>query len=185
MHQIQTFLAVEAKIATLTRRLEASELQRSISMNQVSALMCNAYSATDYVLEECPFLMNSIENRCAQINATYQRPVNNPYAPTYNPGWRNHPNFLWSQNPNVGGLSFNQQNPRPNPVINNPPGFNNNEKKLSSLEKSLEVLAKSNTDTNAILSNFMQTMDQLINTNTQAIGRLKMQVGQLASAMSE
>ena len=70
-------------------------------------------------------------------------------------------------------------------MINNPPGFNNNEKKLISLEKGLEVLTKSNVDTNATLSNFMQTIGQLINTSTQAIVRLKMQVGQLASAMSE
>ena len=70
-------------------------------------------------------------------------------------------------------------------MTNNPPGFNNNEKKLSFSEKNLEVLAKSSADTNVILSNFMQTTDQLINTNTQAITRLKMQVGQLASAMSE
>src|SRR5262249_24383784 len=36
-------------------------------------------------------------------------PQNNPYLNTYNPGWRNHPNFSWS----------NQQNQRPPP-----PGYN-------------------------------------------------------------
>ena len=70
-------------------------------------------------------------------------------------------------------------------MINNSPGFNNNEKKLSSLEKNLEALAKSNANTNAILSNFIQTIGQLINTNTQAIVCLKILVGQLASIMNE
>ena len=106
--------------------------------------MCNIRSAPDHVFEECPFLMNPIEKGCVQINTTYQRSVNNPYAPIYNPGLRNHPNFSWSQNLNIGGPSFNQQNSRPNLVINNPPGFNNNEKKLNFLEKSLKIMAKSN-----------------------------------------
>ena len=94
IHQIQTFLAAEAKIATLTHRLEALELQRPTSVNQVSAPMCNGCNALDYVLEECPLPMNQLDNGCAQVNdATYQRLLNNPYAPTYNSDWRNHPNF--------------------------------------------------------------------------------------------
>ena len=107
IHQIQTSLAAEAKIATLTRRLEALELQRPASVNQVSASMCNGCNAPDHVLEECPLLMNPIDNGCAQVNSTYQRSLNNPYAPTYNPGWRNHPNFSWSQNSNIDGPNFN------------------------------------------------------------------------------
>ena len=81
--------------------------------------------------------------------------MNNPYASTYNPKWKNHPNFSWLQSLNIGGLNVNQLNPRLNPTINNLPGFNNNEKKLNSLEKSLEILTKFNADTNATLSNFM------------------------------
>ena len=42
----------------------------------------------------------------------YQRNQNNPYSNTYNPGWRNHPNFSWG---NQGSAT----NPRPQ----NPPGF--------------------------------------------------------------
>ena len=173
MHQIQPTLASEAKIATLTRRLEALELQRPANVNQISAPMCKGCNAPDHVLEEC-----SYSNECAQVNATYQGPLNNPYAPTYNPGWRNHPNFSWSQNPNVGNPNFNQQNLRSNPVMNNPPGFHDNDKKITSLEKSLEAMMKTHTS-------FMQTTGQLINNNTQAIARLEMQVSQLASTISE
>ena len=106
IHQIQAFLAVEAKIATLTRRLENLELQRSPIMDQVSTPMCNGCSAPDHVLEEC-LRMNPTENGYAQVNATFQSLMNNPYASIYNPEWRNYPNFSWSQNPNVGGPRFN------------------------------------------------------------------------------
>ena len=51
---------------------------------------------------------------------------------------------------------------------NNPSGFSNDQR-LNSLEKSLEILAKSTANTNTILNNFMQTMDQLLTSNTQAI----------------
>ena len=64
-----------------------------------------------------------------------------------------------------------------------PSDFNINEKKLSSLEKSLETLAKSNADTNATLSNFMQTTGQILNSNSQAIAHLE--IGQLVSTISE
>ena len=79
MHQIQTFLATEAKIITLTRRLENLKLQRSPIMNQVSTPMCNGCSAPDHVLVECP-LMNPIENGYAHVNATFQNPMNYPYV---------------------------------------------------------------------------------------------------------
>ena len=60
MHQIQPTLASEAKIATLTRRLEALELQRPANVNQISAPMCKGCNAPDHVLEEC-----SYSNECA------------------------------------------------------------------------------------------------------------------------
>ncbi|CAL9012064.1 unnamed protein product, partial [Prunus brigantina] len=52
------------------------------------------------------------EHMLEQANALQARnPNNDPYSNTYNPGWRNHPNFKWSNNSNV------QQSQGP------PPGF--------------------------------------------------------------
>ena len=68
-----TSLALEANIATLTRRLEALELQRPTSVNHVSAPMRSGCSAPNHILEDCPLLINSIENGCAQVNAAYQK----------------------------------------------------------------------------------------------------------------
>ena len=93
VHQAQTSLAAEAKIASLIRRVENLELNRPVSVSQVSAPMCNGCNASDHVLEECSFLMTPIESGCAQANVAYQKPINNLYATTYNPGWRNHLNF--------------------------------------------------------------------------------------------
>ena len=69
MYQVQTFLIAEAKIATLTRRLEALELQRLASVNHVSSPMCSRCSAPNHILEDYPLLINPTENECAQVNA--------------------------------------------------------------------------------------------------------------------
>ena len=44
-------------------------------------------------MEECLAVEGQPNFGPEQVNATFGRPRNDPYAPTYNPGWRNHPNF--------------------------------------------------------------------------------------------
>ena len=89
-------------------------------------------------------------------------PRNDPFAPTYNPGWKNHPNFSWNQGQNHHSQPSSYQNPpfqKQNPssshppqnFIHNqapvhPPGFNDSDKRLNSLEKSLDALLKSTTN---------------------------------------
>jgi hypothetical protein len=41
-----------------------------------------------------------------QVNATVSRLGNHPYSNSYNPGWRNHPNFSWRAQ---GNENFAQQ----------------------------------------------------------------------------
>jgi len=56
------------------------------------------------------------------VNMAYQGLKNDPYAPTFNPGWGNHSSFSWNNGPNkavltkYGGLPTNlsQTMPRPN-----------------------------------------------------------------------
>ena len=99
-HSIEANIAIEGQLAIVMRRLEALEIKEPVSVNQVSptpSVSYTYYQAMNYVFEECPvFLYHQLLPK--NINATFTRPTNNPYTPTYNPGWRNHPNFSWSQN---------------------------------------------------------------------------------------
>ena len=95
VYQVQPSLAEEAKFASLIHRIETLELKEHTQVNQVATTTYNGCNATDHTLEGCLFLMGPIENEVAQVNAAYQKPTNDPYAPTYNSGWRNHPNFSW------------------------------------------------------------------------------------------
>jgi len=46
----------------------------------------------NHVFEECP-MFQAQQQYPEPMNVAFSRPNNNPYAQTYNPGWRNHPNF--------------------------------------------------------------------------------------------
>jgi hypothetical protein len=45
------------------------------------------------------FFQGSLHEQAHALNS-FQRPTHNPYSQTYNPGWRNHPNFSWKSNNN-------------------------------------------------------------------------------------
>ncbi|WOG92300.1 hypothetical protein DCAR_0311563 [Daucus carota subsp. sativus] len=199
LHSIGNNVATDAKLATLTRRLEA--LETSKSPPQMSML-------PNYNFQN-PGTQPSHE--LEQVNAMFQNPRNDAFAPTYNPGWRNHPNFSWTQGQifqNQGPNSFPtpqpnfQQRPNPNSYPNqgpnschnpiqtplNPPGFNDSDKRLNSLEKSLEALVKSQTNLTQSQQTFMTTLTQdrqILHSNVQAVSKLEAQLSQLASALCE
>ena len=106
---LESFIAVETKIATLMRRIEPLETKEPANVNQINPPRihnpgCSYCQATKpYFFEECP-VFKTHEVPPEHMNAAYSRPPHNPYSQTYNPGWRNHPNFSWAQN----------NSPRPN-----------------------------------------------------------------------
>src|SRR5215471_9897090 len=109
---------------------------------------------------------NPFTRSMEQINyaGNFQKPPqNNPYSNTYNLGWRNHPNFSWS----------NQQNPRP-PL----PGYNQThppQQQQQQQKPSLEEL----------MSKFISTSEARFQNQEASIKNLETQVGQLAKMMSE
>ena len=86
----------------------------------------------------CPGNSSSLINsETANFVGNFNRDRNDPYSNFYNPGWRNHPNFSWS---NQGNAMTQRQN--------RPPGFQNQarappqEKKPSIEEIMLQYMAK-------------------------------------------
>uniref|UniRef100_A0A2N9IGG3 Reverse transcriptase domain-containing protein n=1 Tax=Fagus sylvatica TaxID=28930 RepID=A0A2N9IGG3_FAGSY len=70
-----------------------------------------------HATHECPTIPAFKEVLHDQANAmnTYKKPFQSPYAETYNPGWRNHPNFSWRNEnnapPSQGPSNFVTYNP--------------------------------------------------------------------------
>ena len=104
------------------------------------------------------------------------RPQNNPYSNTYNPGWRNHPNFSWNNNNNV-------QKGNPNP----PPGFQGtfNQPPKSSVEEMLAKLVKDSEERNKSLDIILKNQDTTLRNHEASIKNLETQVGQIAKLLSE
>lgn len=114
MLAVYTHIALLAQIELLNKNLAESSLSKA-NVSQVQALRCDlcgyGYANGRFSLE------GSSEE--AQFS-NFQK--NNPYSNTYNPGWKDHPDFGWSNNQNTSanqGIQQNQQAPiqrKPSPL---------------------------------------------------------------------
>jgi hypothetical protein len=99
----------------------------------------------------------------------FQRPNHNPYLQTYNPGWRNHPNFKWksdNNNAQTSQPSFQAHHNFKNshgyaPSYAPPPRRNLEETLHAFIEKQESIntqLAQSMTDFKDILTKFTSAL---------------------------
>src|SRR5262249_26551465 len=103
VHNVDAATALAAQIELLNKKIDG--------MSVGTVMSCELCGTPGHKSVDCQ-AGNPFAQLIEQVDyaGNFQRPQqNNPYSNTYNPGWRNHPNFSWS----------NQQNPRPPP-----PGYN-------------------------------------------------------------
>jgi hypothetical protein len=64
--------------------------------------VCQICETNEHATNDCPTLPSFKEclHEQAHVLNSFQRPSHNPYSQTYNPGWRNHPNFSWKSGNN-------------------------------------------------------------------------------------
>ena len=123
---------LQAKITTLTRKLEAIEMKK---VNKVTTVPKVPLAPTGPRMEDLIFPTHLTTNflnlpqvkgviQIEQANAlNYPRkPFNSPYSETYNSGWSKHPIISWKSD--GGHASSSQGNPSQNPFQSNP-GFSN------------------------------------------------------------
>ncbi|XP_062113086.1 uncharacterized protein LOC133824234 [Humulus lupulus] len=137
------------------------------AMGQVSDVSC-IYCGDGHAFESCPSNPASV---CYARNQNANR--NNPYSNSYNPGWRQHPNFSWGvQGASSSGapmhikttypLGFSQKQPRAQPP---PPQV--------SQSGSLESLMKE----------YMAKNDAVIQSQAASLRNLEIQMGQLVNEL--
>ncbi|GFZ14646.1 hypothetical protein Acr_24g0008360 [Actinidia rufa] len=105
---------VNAKLTALSRQVEAlAHAKAATSLTNESSSMCVLCDTMDHCTDVCPIVAGVKEAR-GQVNVVgqFSRNGGNPYSNTYNPGWRNHPNFGWRQEgqQNMQNFSQNSQN---------------------------------------------------------------------------
>ena len=102
MYNLREDHDLQAKFASLTRKVEALELKRSGQLKSVQEIICQICETNEHSTNDCPTLLSFKECLHEQANAlnNFQWPNRNPYSQTYNPSWRNHPNLSWKSGNN-------------------------------------------------------------------------------------
>ena len=95
VHDLSVVVGLQIKVDLLTRKLD-QVLATGLNQNQINPV-CQICSDPSHYEAACPSTNQFPNLTHDQANMVYQynRPRNDPYSNTYNPGWRNHPNFYW------------------------------------------------------------------------------------------
>jgi hypothetical protein len=120
-----------------------------------------------------------------QVNTfnDYRKQANGPFFETYNPRWRNHPNFSWNQNQpmNQGGAPHHAQNQYPLEFQNQ---GRSAQPTLAYQAPTQVPTSSSHSTLEDTLKAFMQLTCQSISdvknvimVNTQAIDKMEVQIG--------
>jgi hypothetical protein len=184
------------RMDAIVQRLDALSVGKSVNAaNTFPVECCSICASPMHQAQSCPSM--AVYTEMEQVNAfnNFQKPSSGPYSETYNPGWRNHPNFSWKQNQpitNPGGAPHAQNH--------YPPGFsapyqNHGRSALpasSSYQAPTQAPTSSTPSLEETMREFMKMTGQSISdvrqstmVNTQAIAKLEMQMGQLANHLGE
>ncbi|KAL5554935.1 hypothetical protein UlMin_037171 [Ulmus minor] len=156
LHDLDAFNKLAAQVALLNNNFKSLNVA---SVLNVSCENC----AENHSNVECQFVGQAQENSPDQVNyvANNQRQFN-PNSNYYNPGWRNHPNFSWSNNQNV-------QKP--------PSGFQAQEKKPTMEEAFTQFMTRTNAFIDDTQANFRN--------QGASIRNLEHQVGEISKLLTE
>ncbi|CAN6472336.1 unnamed protein product [Victoria cruziana] len=97
----------DEKLDALSRKLDQLLSSKTTGYGQPVCALCDS---SGHITDECP-LRRAEPAQGQAVNAAqgFSRPYD-PYSATYNPGWRNHPNFGWR---NTGYQQQQQYQPQP------------------------------------------------------------------------
>jgi len=197
IYEVKEDIELKMKTDALTKKVDALVIGKSINAVNPFHVGCCSICAPMHLAQACTSLLTFVESPMEQVNAfnDFRKQADGPFSETYNPGWRNHPNFSCKQNQplNQGGAphqAHNQYPPgfhqpvhhqgcpaQPSPAYQAP-----NQAPTYSSQSTLEDTLKA----------FMQLTSQSINAvknatmvNTQAISKIETQIGQIASLLGE
>jgi len=104
MRVISDVSHLKSKIVVLENMLKGLSVQQPQNF-QTSLVSYSHCQALDHTLRSCPYFAHELSTSQEHVNMAYQRPKNDPFSPYFNPGWKNHPNFSWSNGPNLWVLT--------------------------------------------------------------------------------
>ncbi|KAM2657877.1 hypothetical protein EV1_013197 [Malus domestica] len=181
VHEVSTTSDLHSQLANLTSLVS----QMAEGMKMQGPIVCGVCSIQGHVSEKCPQLIENggWENAHAIGFQGHNQPRNDPYSNTYNPGWRDHPNFKWrepQQPQNQGG--FRQQPPgfftKPYTPNQNQPQSDPNASGTSlDNDALLKILTK--------LTHGQEKQTQAMQSTNIRVDQLEKQIGQIAEFVGQ
>ncbi|XP_022889337.1 uncharacterized protein LOC111404820 [Olea europaea var. sylvestris] len=110
IYELDSKASTNAQIATLTKQVELLVKSQTKGAHAVITGPSCENCGANYLTENCTS-MGFLEE---QVNFIQNDSRNfNPFSQTYNPGWRQHPNFRWSYNQQGYSSNNTQQEKKP------------------------------------------------------------------------
>ncbi|KAM1476364.1 hypothetical protein TB2_037353 [Malus domestica] len=176
VHEVSATSDLHSQLANLTSIVS----QMAEGMKMQGPVICGVCSIQGHVSEKCPQLIENggWESANAIGFQSQNQARHDPYSNTYNPGWRDHPNFKWrepQQPQNQGG--FRQQPPGFFPKTYGPPqnqAQSGPSASGTSLDNDalLKILTK--------LSNGQEDQAKAMQNQDKRVDLLEKQIGQIA-----
>ncbi|XP_021747322.1 uncharacterized protein LOC110713162 [Chenopodium quinoa] len=176
------------QVDILNKKIDQLVNTNNLHVNSINAnegcATCGDFNHLSY---NCPNNYSEVSQEHVNAAQGYP-PHNNPYSNTYNPGWRNHPNFSWKQQSGEA-----QQGQRLTHIgqsgMNNSSGF-----QAQTYASQPSQPASSNPDLEKIISSLgavttsvqnIENKMHVVDSHTQSIAKLETQIGQLANAIGK
>ncbi|GER28568.1 transposon Tf2-1 polyprotein [Striga asiatica] len=170
------------QLAKLTEQMRLLNARGAQLVQTMAIDTCGACGVPGHRSEVCPSAFDQeFGEQYADASALqgYQaRPGNDPFSNTYNPRWRNHPSFSWSNNTNSlqqPRPNFMQQQPRPNFI----PRPNYQQQQPRGPVAGMQALGSG--PSSSLQDDKLDKILQFIMNQDASIKRLETQVGQLAT----
>jgi hypothetical protein len=99
IYELKGEAELNLRMDAIVKRLDALSLLKPINAaNTFLVENCSICASPMHQAQNCPSM--TIFSEMEQVNAfkNFQKQSSGPYFESYNPGWRNHPNFSWKQN---------------------------------------------------------------------------------------
>ncbi|KAM1728959.1 hypothetical protein ACFX12_019413 [Malus domestica] len=181
VHEVSSTSDIQSQLANLTSIVS----QMAEGMKIQGPMVCGVCSIEGHASEKCPQL---IENgRWESANAigfqSQNQPRKDPYSNTYNPSWRDHPNFKWRES---------QQPQQHEGIRQQPPGFYTKPYVHTQAPPQSAQNTSGNTLDNDTILKLLTKLSQGQENQTQAmhntnirVDQLEKQIGQIAEFVGQ
>ncbi|CAN6557463.1 unnamed protein product [Malus baccata var. baccata] len=181
VNEVSSMPEIQSELANLTSIV--SQLAEGMKIHGPS--VCSVCSMQGHANDQCPQLIENggWESANAVGFGNQNQPRHDPYSNTYNPGWRDHPNFKWRdhQQPQQQG-GFRQQ----------PPGFytkpfvpNQNQVQSAPITSGMSLDNDQVVKLLTTLTQEVQTQNKERQIQDKRVDNLEKQMGQIAEFMGQ